>query len=57
MEEVKKERDYIARLVVYGLPDMDKRECQRLFNWLKTLQKVAKKPGDFSGKFVARLIK
>lgn len=50
-------RDYSARLVVYGLPTLDKRGRRQLLGWLKALQKIARKPEDFSERFVARLMK
>lgn len=57
---MKKERDYIARLVVYGLQGMKNKDYKRLLTWLDKRYEEAQKPNyttDYSNKYVAKLMK
>lgn len=57
---MKKERDYIARLVVYGLQDMNQKEYKRLLNWLDKRYEEAQKPDylkNYSNRYTAKLMK
>ena len=51
-------RNYTARLVVYGLPDMSKKELSRLEGWLNKLKnELYEKPQLYGKNFTARLMK
>lgn len=57
---MKKERDYIARLVIYGLDTMKTKEYKRLLSWLDARFEEAQKPDylkKYSKRYVARLMK
>jgi len=56
---MEKPRDYHARLVVYGLPEMKSVTYRRLVDWLEKQVKYMKKAKkeDYSKVFTAKLMK
>ena len=50
-------KDFIARLVIYGLPDMNARELNRLKKWLDAQIENIKKPKEYSKILTAKLMK
>ena len=53
-----KKLDYIAKLTIYGLPNMSKKELSRLENWLNEKKnEVYLAPQKYSKRFTARLMK
>lgn len=57
---MKTEKDYIARLVIYGLDTMTKREYRRLLKWLEARFEEAKREDylqNHGKRYVARLMK
>lgn len=55
---MKKERDYHARLVVYDLPSMSKKDVNRLRNWLLLqADDLWLSPKEYSQEFTGRLMK
>ena len=58
----KKERDFTARLTVYGLPSMTKKGGTRFVRWLRTLaddleDDIVKDGSKYDGMFTAKLMK
>lgn len=57
---MKKERDYIARLVIYGLDTMKTKEYKRLLSWLDARFEEAQKPDylkNYNKRYIAKLMK
>lgn len=57
---MKKELDYHAKLIIYGLPDMKSVTYRRFVDWLEKQVKEFKKAKDtkiYSKKYTARLMK
>lgn len=50
-------KDFIARLVIYGLPDMNARELKSLKKWIDAQIENIKKPKEYSKIFTAKLMK
>ena len=56
-------KDFIARLVIYGLPDMNAKELRRLRAWLKKQEELIESmlmhntEDEYSKRFIARLMK
>jgi len=54
---MKNARDYTARLVVYGLPEIPKRSVKGIAAWLRsTASEIEKNPAAYSRVFTARLM-
>lgn len=55
---MKKELDYHAKLVVYGIQDMRKPAVKRLAAWLRTMaDDFELSPKEYSNRFTAQLMK
>lgn len=53
-----KTRDYIARITVYGLPTMSKKELARFAKWLERQARNLKSEAkEYSSNFSAKLMK
>lgn len=53
-----KKRDYIAKLTVYDLPTMEKKELVRVYRWLQKLtDDLYTHPQKYSKRFTAKLMK
>jgi len=53
-------KEYIARLVVYGLEDMSTKDYRRLLQWLEARFEEAQKPEyrkEYANRYVSKLIK
>lgn len=55
-------RDFVARLVVYGLPTMMKRDGTKFVKWLRKLaddleDDIVKNDSEYSAVFTAKLMK
>lgn len=54
------EKDYNAKLVVYGIPEMKKREFNRLIKWLRNTANVFEKEKEdlkiYAKTYTARLM-
>lgn len=58
MKTAVKTRDFIAHLVVYGLPEMDKKELRRFVTWLRTTADTLEQDSkEYSPRFIGRLMK
>jgi hypothetical protein len=58
---MKKQRDYVAKLTIHGIPEMNKYQIKRLINWIKkTKEKLeieTKDPKVYSKMCTWRLMK
>ncbi len=57
---MKKEKDYIAKLVVYGLENMGTKDYRRLLEWLEARYEEAQKNEyrkEYSNTYTSRLLK
>lgn len=53
-------KDYIARLVVYGLDKITTKDYRRLMNWLEAKFEESKKPEyrkEYANKYVSKLMR
>lgn len=59
MEKNKTKRDYHAKLVIHGLPEMKSVTYRRLVDWLEKKVKELKKAkvGDYAGVYTSRFMK
>lgn len=50
--------DFKAKLIVYGLPEMNKREIKSLMSWIsKTAKEISKHPEDYYKRAIFKLMK
>ena len=53
----KVKRNYMAKLTIYGLPDMNFKELERLFAWLDSFPEKGFEQKDYAKRFTRTLMK